>query len=261
MDLVVNGIAIPADAVAREAALFAGARDPDAAARRSLAVRELLLLRAGELGLLEGGAPRARASFAGREDEDAVIAQVLDAEVRTPEPEPEACRRYYDANPDRFRSGALVEASHILLAVTPSTPVIALREKAGALLGEARAAPERFAELAQAWSNCPSGQQGGSLGQFGRGTMVPEFDAFVFGTEAVGVLPELLATRYGFHIVRVERRIAGERLPFEAVRGRIADFLAARVESEAVRQYVSVLAGRARIEGAVLDAASTPLVQ
>ena len=257
MDLAVNGIAIPAAAVAREAALFAGARDPDAAARRSLAVRELLLLRAGELGLLEGGAPRAR----GREHEDAVIAQVLDAEVRTPEPDPQACRRYYDANPDRFRSGALVEASHILLAVTPSTPVIALRGKAGALLGEARAAPERFAELAQTWSNCPSGQQGGNLGQFGRGTMVPEFDAFVFGTDAVGVLPELLATRYGFHIVRVERRIAGERLPFEAVRERIADFLAARVESEALRQYVSVLAGRARIEGAILDAASTPLVQ
>jgi peptidyl-prolyl cis-trans isomerase C len=261
MTLSVNGVTIDPEALAREAALHAGARDAEAAARRSLATRELLLQRAGELGLLECGAPRTQVIFADRAQEDAVIAAVLDAEVRTPEPDDEACRRYYDAHPERFRAGALVEVRHILFAATPKTPIPALRARAADVLARARAEPARFAELAREWSNCPSRQQGGNLGQFGRGEMVPEFDDFVFRTDALGVLPELATSRFGFHVVDVVRRIAGHRLPFDLVRERIAAFLAVRVEAEALRQYVAVLAGRARVEGADLDAASTPLVQ
>ena len=94
-------------------------------------------------------------------------------------------------------------------------------------------------------SNCPSGQLGGNLGQFGPGEMVPEFDKAVFGSLAVGVLPTLVATRYGFHIVAVERRIAGRQVPFEAVEASVAALSRARVEERALRQYIEVLAGRA----------------
>jgi peptidyl-prolyl cis-trans isomerase C len=261
MTLRVNGTAIPDAAIDQEAALHTGAPDAEGAARRSLAMRELLLQRAGELGLLEAGAARDRVTFAGRDDEDAVIARVLDAEVRTPVPGDDECRRYYDAHPERFLSGALVEVRHILFAVTAGTPVMALRDRAEQALVELRAEPGRFAERAREWSNCPSGQQGGNLGQFGRGEMVPEFDKAVFDTEALGVLPTLVATRHGFHVVLVERRIPGRRLPYEVVRASVAGFLAARVEAEALRQYVKVLAGRARIEGVDLDAAASPLVQ
>jgi peptidyl-prolyl cis-trans isomerase C len=260
-ELSVNGLVVPEEAIRREAAEFAGAPDPEAAARRSLAVRELLLQRAGALGMLEGGASRERVAFASRADEDAIIARVLDAEVVTPTPGDEECRRVYDAHPERYASGELVEVSHLLFAVTPGVPVAALRVEAEKVLAEIVEAPERLPERARAISNCPSGQQGGNLGQFGRGQMVPEFDAAIFGNDRLGVLPQLVATRYGFHVVRVDHRVAGRTLPFEAVREHIATELAATVQARALRQYVEVLAGAAQIVGADLAAAATPLVQ
>jgi peptidyl-prolyl cis-trans isomerase C len=261
MTLRVNAIRVPEEAILREAGDFAASPDRRAAAARALAVRELLLQRAGELGYLEGGAARERVTFASREAEDAVIARVLEAEVATPVASEEACRRIYDAQPERFSSGELVEARHILFAVTPGVPVAALRAEAERVLAELLAQPAAFAERARELSNCPSGQQGGSLGQFGRGQMVREFDAALFGSEATGVLPRLIATRYGFHIVRVDHRVAGRMLPFEQAHDRIAAELAARVEARSLRQYLQMLAGRAEIEGADLAAAATPLVQ
>ena len=259
--LSVNGVTIDDEAVAREAALFAGASDPDAAARRSLAVRELMLQRAGELGLLEDRVPRERIAFASRADEDAVIGALIEAEVRIPQPTESECRRYYDAHADRFTSGELAEARHILFAVTPGTPVQALRARAERTLAELAADPARFAERARELSNCPSGAQGGNLGQFGRGTMAPEFERAVFGISAIGVLPQLVTSRYGFHIVEVVRRVAGRAPPFDHVRARIAELLAAKSETRALAQYLQVLAGGARVTGVDLAAAATPLVQ
>ena len=261
MELSVNGVVVPEEAILREAAEFDGAPDPEAAARRALAVRELLLQRAGALGMLEGGAARGRVTFASRADEDDVIARVLDAEVAAPAPTEEECRRVYEANPERFVSGELVEASHILFAVTPGVPVAALRTEAENVLAELVKAPGRLPERAKEISNCPSGQQGGNLGQFGRGQMVPEFDAAIFGNDRVGVLPQLVATRYGFHVVRVDHRVPGRTLPFDAARDRIAGELATMVQARALRQYVEVLAGGARVAGADLAAAASPLVQ
>ena len=91
--------------------------------------------------------------------------------------------------------------------------------------------------------------------------MVPEFDQAVFGTPATGVLPALAATRYGFHVIAVERRIAGNLVPFDAVAARVAEYLASLVEARALKQYVEVLAGRATIAGADLPGAASPLVQ
>jgi peptidyl-prolyl cis-trans isomerase C len=261
MQLRVNDTILDAAAIAREAALHAGAPQPDAAARRTLAIRELILQRAGELGWLEAGAPRAAVAFAGRDAEDALIARVLEAEVRTPEPTGDECRRYYDTHPERFSSGDLVEAAHILFAVTPGMPVMALRDRAERELAALRADPAPFADRARSLSNCPSAQQGGNLGQFGRGEMVPEFDRAIFGTTATGVLPTLVATRHGFHIVAVERRIPGRTLPFDEAAATIARHLAERVEARSLQQYVAVLAGRAELEGVDLQAATTPLVQ
>lgn len=257
----INDAVIDDAAVRAEAALHGGGQGADEAARRTLAVRELLLQQAGALGLLEGGAPRERVTFASRADEDAVIARLLDAAVPTPVATPEECRRHYDAHPERYTSGDLVEARHLLFAVTPGTPVAALRAKAEEVLAELLGAPERFAERAGELSNCPSGAQGGTLGQFGRGQMVPEFDEALFGTEATGVLPRLVATRHGFHIVAVDHRIAGRRLPFDAVERAIAAELEARVTARALRQYVELLAGQARIEGVDLRGSASPLVQ
>ena len=261
MELSVNDMSISGEAIEHEMARLGGSPEAQAAARRTLAVRELLLQRAGELGLFEAGAPRAAVTFADRGIEEEVIERLLAAEVRTPEAGDEECRRYYDSHAGRFVAGELASVRHILFALTAGTPVQALRARAGAALAELVAQPELFDQRARELSNCPSGAQGGSLGQFGRGEMVSEFESAAFDTTAIGVLPSLVTTRYGFHIVLVEQRVSGRQLPFDAVRERIAVHLSAKVQERALRQYVAVLAGQAEIRGVELEAVATPLVQ
>ncbi len=121
--------------------------------------------------------------------------------------------------------------------------------------------PGDFAAQARELSNCPSGVFGGNLGQIGRGESVPEFEVAVFANGSIGILPHLVKTRYGFHVVAVDHRVPGEAVPFAAVRERIADQLAAGVQQRALMQYVALLAGEAEISGVDLAQASSPLVQ
>lgn len=75
------------------------------------------------------------------------------------------------------------------------------------------------------------------------------------------LIDNLVKTRHGFHIVAVDQRIPGKRLPFDVVRDEIAERLRATVEEKALRQYISVLAGKADIQGADLNGTEIPLVQ
>ena len=145
--------------------------------------------------------------------------------------------------------------------MTPGVDVGQLRARAERTLTELLHQPERFSAIACELSNCPSGQQGGNLGQIGRGDTVPEFERVLFGLCPPGILRDVVKTRHGFHIVAVDRRILGETLPFEVVKGHIAERLKASVEAKALRQYVSIIVGQAEIAGIDLQAAQTPLVQ
>jgi peptidyl-prolyl cis-trans isomerase C len=218
------------------------------------AVHELLRQRAEELGLI--------ANDAGDADTERAIERTLAEEVPVPEPTEEESRRWFEANAKRFRSGDLVFARHILFQVTPGSPVPAIRGVAEAMLHEIQANPALFGERAREHSNCPSGAQGGNLGQLQRGETVPEFEKAIFGNDAsIGILPKLVTTRHGFHIISVDKRIEGKQLPYDLVRDDVAAELRRRSEARALSQYVRVLAGRADIEGVELDAAASPLVQ
>jgi peptidyl-prolyl cis-trans isomerase C len=217
------------------------------------AVRELLRQRAVSLALI--------AADASGEAVDAAIERLIEREVTMPEPSVEECRRYYEANRARFRSGDLVGVRHILFQITPGSPVNMVRAWAERMLAQLLAAPEDFEACAAEASNCPSARQGGNLGQIGRGDTVPEFEAALFADVSTGILPRLVSTRYGFHIVRIDRRVPGEMLPFELVRERIAALLSEQVQKSALRQYVALLAGQAELRGVELGAASSPLVQ
>ncbi|MCC6211084.1 MAG: peptidyl-prolyl cis-trans isomerase [Burkholderiales bacterium] len=190
-------------------------------------VRRVLLARASRLGM-QGG-------------EDEVIERLLEDELPDEEPGEDACRRYYEQNARRFTAGGLVEASHILFALTPRVPPERLRAKAAEVHALATREPASFARLAGEYSNCPSAAQGGSLGQLGRGDAVPEFEKAVLEGEALGVLPELVATRFGFHVVLVARRIPGRVLPYEEAKPQIAAFLRERGAERALGEYVRSL--------------------
>lgn len=65
----------------------------------------------------------------------------------------------------------------------------------------------KFADLAKKHSQCPSGRDGGNLGEFGKGDMVPEFDKVVFGDLPVGQCSDPVKTQFGYHLLVVEKRI------------------------------------------------------
>jgi peptidyl-prolyl cis-trans isomerase C len=222
--------------------------------REVAAVRELLRQRAIAVGMLS---PEV-------EDDEpigAAVERLLADEVSVPSPGETECRRYYENHIKEFQSGDLVYARHILFQVTSSVSVPEIRVRAERALSELLAEPDRFAAMARELSNCPSGQHGGNLGQVGRGDTVPEFERALFRLGASGILRELIRTRYGFHIVAVDWSIPGKTLPFEAVCDQIAERLKASVEEQALRQYVSILAGQAKIIGVELAATTIPLVQ
>ena len=218
------------------------------------AVRELLRQRAVDRGLIA-------ATVVDNDQIGGAIERLLAEEVRVPTPTEAECRRYYEAHKAEFLSGELIHVRHILLQVTPGVAVAELRARAEQTLAALLGAPERFEALARELSNCPSGLQGGNLGQIGRGDTVPEFEQALFRLAPTGILREVVKTRHGFHIVAIDQRIPGKMLPFEIVHEQIAARLKAGVEERALRQYVSILAGRAQIVGVDLAGAETPLVQ
>ena len=218
------------------------------------AVRELLRQRAIAAGVI---APATQDEG----EVSAAIETLLQREVTTPEPTEAECRRYYENHRHEFESGDLVHARHILFQVTPSVRIPEIRARAEETLNALLREPERFAAVAAEMSNCPSGQQGGNLGQIGRGDAAPEFERAIFRLGPTGLMRELVKTRHGFHIVAIDQRIPGKRLPFDLAREEIAERLRATVEEKALRQYVSVLAGKADVQGADLNGTQIPLVQ
>ena len=253
MAVTVNSIEISDEAIEAEAVHHAHSPSPLATAACALAVRELMLQRAREAGLAPDDCTDEAAC-------DAAIEQLLEREAPVPEPTETECRRFYEQHAGRYTTGELIEASHILFAVTPAAPLEPIRAQAEATLERVLAEPERFAELAERFSNCPSAAQGGNLGQLQRGDTVPEFERAILGAPA-GILPRLVNTRYGFHIVRIERAIPGRQLDFEMVQPRIAAALSEAVRAKAAEQYVRILASRASISGVDLGAAASPLVR
>ena len=252
----VNGVAIPRDAISREAQHHS-ARTPLEAwqdAAHALAVRELLLQEARRQQIVA-----APLSQDGRRetDDEAAIRTLVEREVRTPQADNATCRRYYEQNRGRFRSPDIYEAAHILFAANTADAAAyaQARADAQAALTILRAHPERFAALAAAHSACSSAAQGGNLGQITAGQTTPEFEAALFALEPGTIAPEPVATRYGIHIVRLDRKHEGRDLPFELVADRIADYLQESVRRRAIAQYLARLAGAAQIEGIALAGA------
>jgi peptidyl-prolyl cis-trans isomerase C len=260
--VTVNGVAISRKAIAAEVQNFPAANPGEGwrAATRALVIRELLIQEARSLAIpLE---QRADADGRRESEEDALIRALLEREVRVPEADETTLRRFYDRNRPRFRSAPLYEADHILVAARRDQPAAFAAAEAGisALATTLADHPERFAELARDHSACPSGALGGNLGQIAPGDTTPEFEAALTKLEP-GAISRPVETRYGFHIIRLRRRVDGQELPFEAVRERIATYLAEHVWRQATAQYLSLLIGRADIRGIALAGAATPLVQ
>lgn len=252
----VNGVEIPPEAIAQEIQHHP-APDAETAwveAARALAVRELLLQEARRAGV----EAEPEQDEAGRieADDDAIVRALLEAEVQPEAPGEAECRRYYEAQAHRFRTPDLFEASHILIEPEGGDEAAwaAAEAQARTIAETVGDDPKAFAEAARAFSKCPSAQQDGSLGQIRRGELagpVQEgIEALAEGTTG----REPVRSRFGWHVLRLQRRIEGRTLPFEIVRERIADMLEARSWSLAAARYVADLAARSEVEGVLIDA-------
>ncbi|MFO1316818.1 MAG: peptidylprolyl isomerase [Burkholderiales bacterium] len=249
----VNGVPLcaPGEAIA-----------PDALRQR--ACTELLRQAAQRAGLL-GADDTPTADGIVSDAASAAIDALIAREVAVPEPTDEAARRHFAAHEAQYRTGERVRVRHILFAVTPGVDVVALRKRAEATLLDVRchdgAAADGFSEAARTLSNCPSGAEGGDLGWLAQGDCAPEFAREVFGHAEIGVLPRLVHSRFGLHVVEVVAREPGTTPAFESVRGAVATSLRQQGFITALRQYLRLLAGAAELEGVDLEGAATPLVQ
>lgn len=194
------------------------------------------------------------------------IEALLEQEVLVTEPSEEACRRHHAANQATYTTGERVEVRHILFAVTPGVDLNALRKQAEATLLNVRChdgknTEDVFAKQARHLSNCPSGAEGGQLGWLSTSDCAPEFAKELFGHKEIGVLPRLVHSRFGLHVVEILGRQPGVAQAFESVQGAVAMTLKQQTFVTALRQYLSLLAAEAQLVGLELDCAESALVQ
>ena len=121
------------------------------------------------------------------------------------------------------------------------------------------AAGSDFATEAATHSDCPSGKgAGGSLGEFGRGRMVKEFEDAAF-TQEVDVIGEPVRTDFGFHIIKVTQHTPAGETKFEDVRDSIVYGMTQERAMEAVQNYFDSLRNDAKVEILIDDVVSAPV--
>ncbi|GIX14174.1 MAG: peptidylprolyl isomerase [Paracoccaceae bacterium] len=253
-DLVVNGEVVPRAAIAAEAQNHpAPPGKPGLAWRRAadaLAIRTLLLQEARRRGLVAEPAPVGPGRF--ETAEEALIRALLDAAITVAPPTEAEIRAEWARDPARFRAPPLWEVSHILIACDPGDPAAAdaARRRAEALCAALLADPDGFARLAAEQSDCPSRAAGGALGQIRPGDTVPEFEAALRDLEPGQITPRPVATRHGWHVIRLDAMAGGAQLPYHVARERIAAAMEKARWARAARDLVQALVQGAVITGA-----------
>ncbi|MBT3191984.1 MAG: hypothetical protein HN341_05460 [Verrucomicrobia bacterium] len=167
------------------------------------------------------------------------------------EPTDKDLQAHFEANKEQYVQPERASAQHIL--VKPTSDSDADRVTAESRMESIRAELEgggKFEDLAALHSECPSGKQaGGSLGWFGRGMMVPEFDNAVFSME-VGALSEVIETQFGFHVIYKTGADEGGPASFPESESKIRDFMRHARRGELVAAHVTELREKADVQGA-----------
>ena len=180
-----------------------------------------------------------------------LVSKVVDAEVTSKLAVADAdVSAFYEKNPDQFKEGEAVHASHILFAA-PQTATPAdkqkARAKAEAALKAIRAGAD-FATLAREQSQDPgSAKNGGDLGFFPKGQMDPAFEAAAFSLKP-GTVSGIVETSFGFHIIKVVERRAPRTLPLTEVSGQIKQYLTQQQREAKLNAFITEAKSKAKIE-------------
>ena len=139
----------------------------------------------------------------------------------------EEIQRYYEGNSEMFKGVETVSAKHILVDTLEQMQEIKMEIANGM----------SFEEAAQKYSKCPSAAQGGSLGSFSRGRMVPEFEKVAFELQ-VGEISEPVQTQFGYHLIQVEEKNSESMKSLEESRHAIVKNLLHKKQNE---KYISCI--------------------
>jgi len=211
--------------------------------------REAVVAAAEKAGLLNDPLVRYRLERARKESLVAAMLEHRAAQLSAQLPDFEAlARERYLAQRDRYRSPEQVDVSHILLKANTPEQKAARRAEAEAVRARLEAG-EDFAAVAQTVSeDRGSAARGGALGWFGRGRMVPEFEQAAFALQQPGELSPLVASEFGWHILRLNQRRAAAERPFEAVRDGIRQELEQEYVREQMRNWYEDLTALDRVQ-------------
>jgi peptidyl-prolyl cis-trans isomerase D len=151
-------------------------------------------------------------------------------------------RTYYGQHRDEYTLPERVRAQHILFKTQGKTPeeIEKIKEKARGVLDRAKKG-EDFGSLAKQFSEDSTASNGGDLGDFGRGQMVPEFENSAFSL-GVGAISDLVQTQFGIHIIKVNQKQERRERPFEELKEAIRPIVETRKAEERASELAQQLA-------------------
>lgn len=149
----------------------------------------------------------------------------------------EDIEEYYESHKDHFKKQEMVGASHILVEE---------EELANKVLEEINGGKD-FAEAATEYSTCPSKEKGGSLGQFSRGQMVPEFEEAAFNAE-IGKVTGPVKSQFGYHIIKVDEKTPEDFFTLDEVRDEVRRQLTALKQQEVYLNKAKDLSKEYKVE-------------
>ncbi|MGM0598598.1 MAG: peptidyl-prolyl cis-trans isomerase [Candidatus Rifleibacteriota bacterium] len=156
------------------------------------------------------------------------IRVLLDGKLGSIELNDKELKDYYNKNLAKFKASARMDADHILVKT---------EEEANKIYEQLKKNPEKFAEIAREKSICPSGKEGGKLGMFEEGQMVPEFDKACKEAK-IGEIAGPVKTKFGYHIIRVNERTAAGTQEFAEVKEEIRAQILPQKQKAAFSQLV-----------------------
>ncbi len=181
---------------------------------------------------------------------DMSINKMMEAEIeKIPAATEAEAKEFYDKNPDKFEQGEAVRASHILVMAEEKADEAkkkAARTKIDGLLKRVKAG-EDFAKLAKEHSDDGSKEQGGDLGFFQQGRMVPAFDKVAFSLKP-GDVSDVVTTEFGYHIIKVVERKPASVVAYDEVKPQILEFLSNQKKQNRGQAFIEEARKKAKIE-------------
>lgn len=182
---------------------------------------------------------------------DLLVAKLLDSEIAAKiTVTPAQVDEFYKNNPDQFQQAERVRASHILFGFPQDANEAGrqlARTRAAAVLKDVKAGKD-FAELARMHSqDTGSAPNGGDLGYFQSGQMVPAFEKTAFALKP-GQTSELVESEFGVHIIRVIDHQAARTLPLAEIRPQLQQFIQEQQRQELTQKFVESLKTKGKVE-------------